>query len=44
MYLSILSEDVDEIIGISRESRDDSIDVFIDGVDFIGDFAFLEKK
>ena len=44
MYLSILPEDVDEEIGICRESWDNSIDVFIDGVDFIWDFAFLEKK
>lgn len=34
-YLSILSQQIDEVVGICRESRNYTVEVFIDGVDLL---------
>jgi hypothetical protein len=42
--LRILAEQIDEIVAIGAEAGGDCIDVLIDGVDFLGDFALLEEE
>lgn len=42
-YLSVLSEQIDEIVGVSRESRDHGVEMLINSVDLLRDLALLQQ-
>ena len=43
-YLSVLSEQIDEVVGVGGESWNNAVEVLVDGVDLFGDLTLLEEE
>ncbi len=43
-YLSIFSEQIDEIVSISWQARNNTVEVFIDRINLFWDLALLEQE
>ena len=44
MYLGVLAQHVDEVVGVGRQPRYHAVQVLVDGVDLLADLALLQQE